>query len=219
MNSLVAAEKYYKSLEPEILETVKAIDAIILGTNEGLEGNCFYHGNTLNEDWFFLYKRMNYSYVIQEYKLKNILEIGFNAGHSAAVFLAAMDKDAMYTCFDLGQHAYTKPCFDYIQSKYPQVQRCIEGDSKETIKNTFNENVDLYESFDCVHIDGGHDDETVQSDIQYSHYFLKKGGILILDDTQMVQIFKYIPAILALGYAFIFQIPTFGFSHVCFQKL
>ena len=87
------------------------------------------------------------------------------------------------------------------------------------MKQVFNENLSLYESFDCVHIDGGHDEETVKSDIQNSHYFLKKGGILILDDTQMPEISKFIPAILTLGYTFIYQLPTFGFSHVCFQKL
>jgi hypothetical protein len=219
MNSVVPEDQYYKSLEPEIQETVKGIDAIVVGTKEFLEGNCFYHGKTFSEDWFFIYKRINYANMVKEYKLKNILEIGFNAGHSAAVFLAAMDKDASYTCFDLNDHSYTKPCFEYLQSKYPQVKQCIVGDSKETLKKTLLENQSLLSSFDCVHIDGGHDFYTVQSDIEYSHSYLKSGGILILDDTQIGHISGRIPTILALGYTFPFQLPTFVFSHVCFKKI
>jgi cephalosporin hydroxylase len=42
---------------------------------------------------------------------------------------------------------------------------------------------DNYDSFDCVYIDGGHDYETVISDIETYSSMIKIGGYLIMDDS------------------------------------
>ena len=61
-------------------------------------------------------------------------------------------------------------------------------------------------------------DNIIQSDIFYGDILLKKGGIMILDDTQLKCIEDSIPQLLSRGYSFAYQIPTFGFSHVCLVK-
>merc|ERR1719444_529082 len=47
-----------------------------------------------------------YYHVARGPTVKNICEIGFNAGHSAALFLNANPEANLYT-FDIGQFAYT----------------------------------------------------------------------------------------------------------------
>ena len=42
---------------------------------------------------------------------KNILEIGFNAGHSCLLFLLA-NPESKITIFDICEHKYAKPCFE-----------------------------------------------------------------------------------------------------------
>jgi len=219
MNSTLAAYQYYTSLEPRISERVKELDQLIKEKGENLEGNCFYHGNTYISDWFFVYKRMNFANIIKEFNIKRMIEIGFNGGHSALVFLEAMGQDAQYTCFDLGDHLYSRPCFDFLKSNYPQVKEYIEGDSQKTLSEFLMVNPEYYKSCDCIHVDGGHSDHIVKSDIMWANAYLKLGGILILDDTQLKCIELMIPQLLNNGYILLYQIPTFGFSHTCLQKV
>lgn len=224
MNKAIDAEKYYSDLEPHINETVSVLNSIILQMNEPLEGNCFLHGTNESDkslfltSWFFIYKRINYVNIIRDFKIKRLLEIGFNAGHSAAVFLSAMEKDATYLAFDLGDHKYSVPCFQFLKSKYPQVSKYIIGDSKETLPIYLEKNPNQLKSFDCVHVDGGHDEETVRSDIELAIQLLRPGGILILDDTQLSHIYEYIPKLHNIGYKFVYQMPTFQLAHICLQK-
>ena len=48
----------------------------------------------------------------------NVMEIGFNAGHSAEVFLHN-NKDLILTSFDLGRHNYVTTAKEYIDNTYP----------------------------------------------------------------------------------------------------
>jgi len=52
----------------------------------------------------------------------NVLEIGFNAGHSASAILGALlgawgkrRKVWKYTALDINHHAYTEVCWGYLQ--------------------------------------------------------------------------------------------------------
>jgi len=218
MISSKAAIHFYTSLEPKIQQKVAEIDALVKNSGEQLEGNCFYHGNTNLTDWRFIYKRVNYVSAIRDFNIKRMLEIGFNAGHSAVIFLEAMPQDGEYTCLDLGEHSYSQPCFTMLKTKYPQIKELILGDSRQTLPNLLSKRPEYLNSFDCIHIDGGHQEDVILSDINCAHLLLKSGGILIVDDTQMPEIFNKIPMLLSNGYTFVHQIPTFGFSHVCLQK-
>ena len=56
----------------------------------------------------------------------SLLEIGFNAGHSCMLALSA-NKDLVYTGVDIGMHAYTQPCFEYLRSYSASASTCTSA--------------------------------------------------------------------------------------------
>ena len=219
MNSTANALKEYKKQEQNIHEDIHEISKIVERCGEQLEGNSFYHGNSNLTSWFFVYKRINFLNIILDNKVKKMIEIGFNAGHSAAVFLSVLPKDGSILFFDLNDHTYANPCYAYMKNKYPQVKDFMAGDSKITLPTYINNHSEELGTYDCIHVDGGHQEDVVLSDIFYSDKLLKVGGIMILDDTQLKPIENQISNLLESGYVFLYQIPTYGFSHVALMKV
>lgn len=218
MYSTKKALQEYSQHENSIHAHVHEIGKIVKSIGEDLEGNSFFHGNCDLTSWFFIYKRINFLNLVLDNKVKKMAEIGFNAGHSAAVFLSVLPKDGSAIFFDLNDHKYALPCYEYLKSKYPQINGFIPGDSRQTIPNYIDHHPEEVGTYDLIHVDGGHSDDIVASDIFYSDKLLKSGGIMILDDTQLKCIENQIFLLLQNGYSFVYQIPTYGFSHVCLMK-
>lgn len=110
-------------------------------------------------------------------KIKNILEIGFNAGHSADTFLT-YNSNCNLVSFDIGEHSYVKIAKEYIDRTYPARHTLILGDSTKTIPK--------YETdikFDLIFIDGGHSYEVARADLMNCKRFSHKDTIVIIDDT------------------------------------
>ena len=112
-------------------------------------------------------------------KSLSVMEIGFNAGHSAEVFLQN-NKDLTLLSFDLGEHHYVKLAKEYIDFIYPNRHTLILGDSTKTIPIYLENNT---KTFDVIFIDGGHDYEIAKSDLDNCLKLANKDTIVILDDT------------------------------------
>ena len=68
-----------------------------------------------------------------------VMEIGFNAGHSANIFLGSNSRIRL-TSFDLGEHNYVNVGKKYIDTHYPNRHTLILGDSKITVPQFIKEN-------------------------------------------------------------------------------
>ena len=110
----------------------------------------------------------------------NVMEIGFNAGHSAEVFLEN-NNDLRLTSFDLGGHNYITSAKEFIDNTYPNRHTLILGDSRVTIPAFVNENKDT--KFDIIFIDGGHAYDIAKADMENCFMLAHKDTIVILDDT------------------------------------
>jgi predicted O-methyltransferase YrrM len=110
----------------------------------------------------------------------NVMEIGFNAGHSADVFLQN-NKDLLLTSFDLGHHNYVSIGKEYIDATYPNRHTLILGDSRISVPNYIKNNTDA--KFDIIFIDGGHEYGIAKADMENCFHLANKDTILILDDT------------------------------------
>ena len=147
---------------------------IIHNCGELLEGNIFMLHETTNYTDLFLNKTKNISNLVLNKNIKNVMEIGFNSGFSALLMLLT-NPNMHITCFDLGEHAYTLPCYQKLKETFGRRINIIIGDSTQTLQTH-------HDIFDLIHIDGGHTTQVAYSDIVNSHRLSTKGTILIMDD-------------------------------------
>lgn len=109
----------------------------------------------------------------------NVMEIGFNAGHSAEVLLT--NPNVVLTSFDLGTHNYVLPAKEYINMHFPNRHTLVLGDSTITVPNYIENNKGV--KFDVIFIDGGHDYIVAKTDMENCFHLSHKDTIVILDDT------------------------------------
>lgn len=147
---------------------------IINNCNEKLEGNIFMLHHTTTYTDVFINKAKNISRLVLDDNIENVMEIGFNAGFSTLLMLISNQK-LKITCFDLGDHSYTLPCYMKLKEIFGERINIIIGDSNQTLLN-------IHEKFDLIHIDGGHETEIAENDIINSYKLCKNGTILIFDD-------------------------------------
>ena len=149
--------------------------SIIKGCGELLEGNIFMIHHTTTYTNHFLNKAKNISNMVLNQNVRNVMEIGFNSGFSTLLMLLS-NPHIKISCFDLGEHSYTMPCFNKLKETFGDRLQITIGDSCETLRQVKDVEYDL------IHIDGGHSTEVAESDIVNCYRLSKKGGILIMDD-------------------------------------
>jgi predicted O-methyltransferase YrrM len=186
------------------------------------EGNCFYYHLTSNRFPELLHKQMNLFWCGQQVK-QRVCEIGFNAGHSAYLMLLGQGGGKIeFTVFDICEHAYAKPCFEYIQKKFPNTSvKFIEGDSTKTLPAWIDLNSSAKGTYDVVHVDGGHSEACITSDLFYARMLVKKGGIIIIDDTNDAVINGKVNELLENkeeNYEELPVFPTVGYQHRILRK-
>jgi len=141
-----------------------------------MEGNlCYEHELVPNDNQFyqgFENKRKNIVTIAKKYN--NITEIGFNAGHSAAIMLSA-NPNLNLTSIDIGHHSYTAPCANVIQNYFPNKHKLILKDSRKIGRDEIGPS-------DVVIIDGGHDFANCFLDIALCIAYCKPRTLIVIDD-------------------------------------
>ncbi len=166
------------SITNPIDKTIRYINEYLLPiihkSGELLEGNMFMLHHTTSYTGTYVNKIKNISKLLLNKNINSVMEIGFNAGFSTLLMLFT-NHTMNITCFDLGEHKYTLPCYEKIKETFGERINLIIGDSTKTLTN-------VNDIYDLIHIDGGHTTEVAKSDIINSYRLSRKGTILIMDD-------------------------------------
>lgn len=115
----------------------------------------------------------------QNWNLKTVCETGFNAGHSALRFLA--QTWAHVYEFDLCDHNYTEPAGTYLNTMYFGRLTLTCGDSRKTVPDFHKANPDL--KCDLIIIDGGHDLDIAEKDLDSLAKMASENAGVAIDDT------------------------------------
>jgi predicted O-methyltransferase YrrM len=117
--------------------------------------------------------------LISRPNIKTAMEIGFNAGHSADIFLST-NPSLHLTSFDLGVHKYVSVAKEYIDKTYPLRHTLILGDSTQTIP------AHEQTTYDLIFIDGGHEYDIAKTDLLNCRRFAHKNTLVLMDDTMFI---------------------------------
>jgi len=210
----------YENRSVEKQNILDDLKTLIIESKNILEGNSFYFHHSLNLYQDLYTKQLNLFWCGKQ-AITKMCEIGFNAGHSTMLLLLGRDKTPLdFTIFDIGEHAYTKPCLNYMKSKFSHINfEYIEGDSTLTMPAWINTNRSQIGLYDVVHVDGGHSEKCIFNDMKNADLLVKRGGIVIIDDTNMHHINKYVDLYLSNGeYIEIDVIQTKGYPHRIIKK-
>lgn len=208
-------------LSTNITPYLKDLQQIVQDSKEELEGNCFYIHRTLIPFPELITKQANLFWCGKQVKTR-ICEIGFNAGHSALLLLAGVPKtqNVQFTIFDINEHKYTTPCFNYLKTKFQNINfDFICGDSTIELPKFLTAN-DVKYTFDVVHVDGGHTEYCIRNDLANADKLVRNEGYIIVDDTQDVTINKYVDDLLSTeNYHEVYLCKTAGYKHRILQKV
>ena len=201
--------EYHSCEKQDYLDDLKKI---VIESKVPLEGNSFYIHQSLNLYPDLYTKQLNLFWCGKQ--ATRICEIGFNAGHSVLLMLLGRDKTPIdFTIFDIGEHVYTRPCFEYMKSKFQHVRfEFIEGDSTVTIPEWIEARTP--ELYDVIHVDGGHSEHCITNDMKNADRLVKMNGIVIIDDTNCDYINKCVDLYLSTGnYIELNVLKTKGYPH------
>jgi len=128
--------------------------------------------------------------LVEQRKPKSIMEIGFNGGHSALLFLAITPPETKVVSFDLGEYAYVFAAKRYIDSVFPGRHTLVTGDSTTTIPNYEEQIAHRLKNsdtapplrFDLIFIDGGHQYDIPLKDILNSQRLARDDRTIVAID-------------------------------------
>lgn len=167
----------------ELVNNYIQLTDIAYSYNNNIEGN-IYNDHNIPKSYVpepnFLLKRQVYA--LFSSANQNIVEIGFNAGHSALLALT-INTNLKYTGIDIGHHNYVKPCFDFLKEKFGDRFDVIIGNSKEVVPNLFNLRPELDGKVDGWVVDGAHAQDEASVDIENIFILSKNNDRLLFDDT------------------------------------
>lgn len=176
------SDKNAEVFSADFMSHLDNLNQIVAKTGQRMEGNlCYLHKseNYLGAppDPSRAHRRRNYFRVMSV--KSNLLEVGFNAGHSALLCLMS-NPSITYFGVDIGANAYSRDAADYLRDRFGNRFEIIFGDSREVLPALATHR---RLRFDAMHVDGGHGDATCRADISNCLRLASSRSHLILDDT------------------------------------
>lgn len=111
--------------------------------------------------------------------IKNVLEIGFNSGHSADTILDS-NPNIKLVSFDIGTERNVILGKTYVDRKFPFRHCLIIGDSTKTVPEFLKDHPDF--KFDLIFIDGGHTYDIATKDIMNCKELAHAETVVVMDD-------------------------------------
>lgn len=163
---------------------LEQLNQILRQSGEFIEGNNFYlDGVTPAEEQMpvveFRIRRRAHVLLAQQYD--RVVEVGFNAGHSALLLLTA-NPDLIYTGIDICTHGYTSTCYEYLKSVFGDRVRLTKGNSVEQLPLLYSIYPDLKDKSIGWIIDGCHLIDIAKIDAYNVVEVLANDGELLLFD-------------------------------------
>ncbi len=192
-------EKLNETPTAAFLAHLAEINKIVLSSETRLFGNLFYGGwahPDLSPDQVANAKRpvaenkvippmreKRYNLTLAVTGKSLLLEVGFNAGHSALLALEANPR-LSYIGIDIAFPKYTRPCADYMKSVYGERFDLLYGSSLDLLPK-FADDPRAWH-VDLVHIDGAHTERIANADMQNTLALPAAPGLcrhMLADDT------------------------------------
>lgn len=141
-------------------------------------GNIFTEHHHKNYTSLYIDKQKNFVDILtRESGIKEVMEIGVNAGFSTLLMLMTND-DIKVTCVDICEHKYALDCYTQIKKDFGDRLMLHIGDSREVLPRLAVNRA----CYDLIHIDGNHYTDVAEVDIMNSYLLSKNGTIIIMDD-------------------------------------
>jgi hypothetical protein len=156
-------------------QLLKELNEAVAQSGEKMEGNLFYLHQQVPENYelFVPFENKRKNLAELSTRVNSIIEIGFNAGHSAALMLTA-NPNLQLTSVDIGHHSYVTTCSSIIQSYFPNRHKLILKNSSKLDYHELNS--------DMVVIDGNHSFSGCFLDLALCIAYCKSGTIVVIDD-------------------------------------
>ena len=187
-NSYIVDAYGNEGFSKDLIEVFKSLNEIVYKSGEEMWGNICYMRKKANTNFIDLFpeqfipyksRRRNIARIAPH--IESIIEIGFNAGHSAALWLM-MNEKIKYYGIDIAKDEYMKSCSSFMKDKFGDRFNLFIGDSRTEMKSIDKK---INQKIDLIHIDGGHSYELADIDLSNSINISKKLNtkFILLDDT------------------------------------
>lgn len=176
--------KEQEVFSPALLEHLEELNSFVIDSGNVFEGSNFYwHGTEMHPGLLptpSLAPARRNVWRAARFK-REMLEVGFNAGHTALLALAS-NPSLRYVGVDICINPYVRSCAKYLSNVFPGRVDFFVGDSREVLPALCAQ-IEMVERFDLIHIDGGHTAGNCRTDIHNSLPLAQKvGAHLLLDD-------------------------------------
>jgi|TARA_Y100000992_G_scaffold298559_1_gene263924 predicted O-methyltransferase YrrM len=109
----------------------------------------------------------------------NIMEIGFNCGHSAEIFLKGKPENNVHSFSIIRDNL--RHGKRYLDHKYPERLKIVIGESQHSVPRFADKNKD--KKFDLIFIDGAHWEPIPKEDLENCRRLAHENTIVLFDDT------------------------------------